>query len=268
LTQTNSMEVHHSHHSGGHRKNWKEYITEFIMLFAAVTLGFFAENLREHQIEKNREIQFLQNIHYDLEQDLREIEITTAFNIEKQLMNDSLVMEYQAKGYQSNLPRFYYLVKNAIIRKFFDHSSSGFTQLKNAGGLRLVEDKSIIQKIIGIENTVMIVESLQESMDQNLLLLRDELNSILDPVTNNKMNRSQNLMNRTRPYLLLRRYNYPDDPNPLTTYETKTLSRLINLCSGPANTTLHINYYLSRLKQQEEILNEEILKKFGDRFKD
>ena len=131
-----------------------------------------------------------------------------------------------------------------------------------------MEDKSIIQKIIGIENTVMIVESLQESMDQNLLLLRDELNSILDPVTNNKMNRSQNLMNRKSPYLLLRRYNYPDDPNPLTTYETKTLSRLINLCSGPANTTLHINYYLSRLKQQEEILNEEILKKFGDRFKD
>jgi len=52
------MEVHHSHHSGGHRKNWKEYITEFIMLFAAVTLGFFAENLREHQIEKIEKYNF------------------------------------------------------------------------------------------------------------------------------------------------------------------------------------------------------------------
>jgi hypothetical protein len=268
LTQTNSMEVHHSHHSGGHKKNWKEYITEFIMLFAAVTLGFFAENLREHQIEKNREIQFLQNIHFDLEQDLKEIEIITAFNHEKQLMNDSLVIEFQTKGYQTNLSRFYYLVKNAIIRKFFDHSSSGFTQLKNAGGLRLIEDKSIIQKIIGIENTVMIVESLQESMDQNLLLLREELNGVLDPVTNNKMNRSQNLMNRTDPYQLLRRYNYPEDPQPLTTYDRKELGKLINLCSGPVNTTLHINFYLDQLKKQEEILNDEILKKFGDRFKD
>jgi hypothetical protein len=41
------MEVHHHSHKP---KNWKEYITEFIMLFAAVTLGFLAENLREHQV--------------------------------------------------------------------------------------------------------------------------------------------------------------------------------------------------------------------------
>lgn len=268
MTQTNSMEVHHAHHSGVHKKNWKEYITEFIMLFAAVTLGFFAENLREHQIEKNREIQFLENIHYDLEQDLVEIKNTTAFNIEKQLLNDSLVMEYKTKGYESNLPRFYYLLKNAIIRKFFDHSTSGFTQLKNAGGLRLIEDKSIIQKIIAIENTIMIVESLQASMDQNLLLLREEENNFLDPVTNNKMNRSQNLLNRNTPYLLLRRYNYPIDPGPLTTYDLKDLRKLINLCSGPANTTIHINFYLNRLKSQEEILNKEILLKYGNRFKD
>ena len=49
------MEVHHHSHKP---KNWKEYITEFIMLFAAVTLGFFAENVREHQIvieRKNQE---------------------------------------------------------------------------------------------------------------------------------------------------------------------------------------------------------------------
>ena len=52
------MEVHHHSH---HPKKWKEYISEFLMLFAAVTLGFFAENLREHQIEKHREIQFLKN---------------------------------------------------------------------------------------------------------------------------------------------------------------------------------------------------------------
>lgn len=58
------MEVHHHSHKP---KNWKEYITEFIMLFAAVTLGFFAENLREIQIEKHREIKYLQNIRQDLQ---------------------------------------------------------------------------------------------------------------------------------------------------------------------------------------------------------
>lgn len=45
------MEVHHHTHKP---KNWKEYVTEFIMLFAAVTLGFLAENLREHQVINHR----------------------------------------------------------------------------------------------------------------------------------------------------------------------------------------------------------------------
>jgi hypothetical protein len=45
------MEVHHHSH---HPKKWKEYITEFIMLFAAVTLGFLAENFREHQVIEHR----------------------------------------------------------------------------------------------------------------------------------------------------------------------------------------------------------------------
>ena len=36
------MEVHHPHHPT-HKKKWSEYIIEFVMLFTAVTLGFFAE---------------------------------------------------------------------------------------------------------------------------------------------------------------------------------------------------------------------------------
>ena len=53
------MEVHHHSH---HPKKWKEYITEFIMLFAAVSLGFFAENIREHQIVVERKNQNLEEI--------------------------------------------------------------------------------------------------------------------------------------------------------------------------------------------------------------
>ena len=47
------MEVHHPHHPT-HKKKWSEYIIEFVMLFAAVTLGFFAENIREHQVINHR----------------------------------------------------------------------------------------------------------------------------------------------------------------------------------------------------------------------
>ena len=60
------MEVHHHSHKP---KNWKEYITEFVMLFTAVTLGFLAENLREHQIVEKHKIQNLTAMISDLKQD-------------------------------------------------------------------------------------------------------------------------------------------------------------------------------------------------------
>ena len=47
------MEVHHPHHPT-HKKKWSEYTLEFVMLFTAVSLGFFAENLRESYVEKER----------------------------------------------------------------------------------------------------------------------------------------------------------------------------------------------------------------------
>lgn len=62
------MEVHHPHHPT-HKKKWTEYITEFIMLFAAVTLGFFAENVREHQVVQHKTNQNLQSVILDLRKD-------------------------------------------------------------------------------------------------------------------------------------------------------------------------------------------------------
>jgi hypothetical protein len=47
------MEVHHSSHVQ-HSKKWKDYLYEFLMLFLAVTAGFFVENQREHFIENKR----------------------------------------------------------------------------------------------------------------------------------------------------------------------------------------------------------------------
>ncbi|MFM6995115.1 MAG: hypothetical protein ACKOWO_08380 [Sediminibacterium sp.] len=67
------MEVHHPHHPT-HKKKWSEYIIEFVMLFAAVTLGFLAENLREHQVVIERKNQNLLAMMQDLKRDSVQIE--------------------------------------------------------------------------------------------------------------------------------------------------------------------------------------------------
>jgi hypothetical protein len=51
------MEVHH--HAGVEKKNFKEYFLEFLMIFLAVTMSFFAESLREHMVYQPREMGIL-----------------------------------------------------------------------------------------------------------------------------------------------------------------------------------------------------------------
>ncbi|HEY4875714.1 MAG TPA: hypothetical protein VIH86_09100 [Puia sp.] len=45
------MEVHHHPDVHHQRKRFKEYFLEFLMIFLAVTMGFFAESLRERKIK-------------------------------------------------------------------------------------------------------------------------------------------------------------------------------------------------------------------------
>jgi hypothetical protein len=63
------MEVHHHpdlHHKG---KKWKEYFLEFLMIFLAVTMGFFAENIREHFSDNERVAQLSRQLIQDLKKD-------------------------------------------------------------------------------------------------------------------------------------------------------------------------------------------------------
>jgi hypothetical protein len=61
------MEVHAHTHTP--RKKWTHYFWEFFMLFIAVTLGFFVENMREHYIEHKRGLQYIRSFVEDLKTD-------------------------------------------------------------------------------------------------------------------------------------------------------------------------------------------------------
>ena len=93
------MEVHHKDHLP---KNWKEYLTEFLMLFAAVTLGFFAENIREHQIESHRATVFLEQIKNDLKSDIRRLE-NTVESVERSSKQNQRETDISVKEVQTEL---------------------------------------------------------------------------------------------------------------------------------------------------------------------
>src|SRR5215467_11409132 len=72
------MEVHHPHHVT-QKKKWTEYLLEFFMLFLAVFLGFLAENVREHQVENNRELQYIKSLTADLDDDVSNLDSMIMF---------------------------------------------------------------------------------------------------------------------------------------------------------------------------------------------
>ena len=67
--KTENMETHaqHLHHAPG-KKIW-HYFYEFLMLFLAVTLGFFVENQREDYTEHKRANVYAASLHNDLQDD-------------------------------------------------------------------------------------------------------------------------------------------------------------------------------------------------------
>ncbi len=165
------MEVHHRTHIP---KQLKEYITEFIMLFAAVTLGFFAENLREHYIEKEREEKFVEIVHEDLLNDisaLKKIHDRYQIRIKRE---DTLINLLSNPNFKKTND-LYYLARINSIREFFHHSKNGFQQLKNAGGLRLIENIEVIKKIQAYENNIEEMDELQQLTEGLLMNYREKM---------------------------------------------------------------------------------------------
>ena len=143
------MEVHHPHHHSGHvKKKFQEYFSEFLMLFAAVTLGFFAENKREHYVEREREHQYMQSFYEDLRKDTAELgKVRKTFLRQAAYIDTTVEYIFNGKNDTASIKKLYKLNLGTLGThgvKFIERTSS---QLKNAGGLRLIENNEISDKI-------------------------------------------------------------------------------------------------------------------------
>lgn len=134
------MEVHHHSH---HPKKWKEYITEFIMLFAAVTLGFFAENQREHYIEGLRETQYMESLMEDLSRDKFDVNESIKFTKTQISYYDTAIALLSENNWTpDNVKKLYRAslkLGGSRPTTFVDRTSS---QLR-AGGMRIIRNKKV-----------------------------------------------------------------------------------------------------------------------------
>ena len=80
LTPTPDMEVHHHPDLHHKRKKFREYFLEFLMIFLAVSMGFFAESFREHITENAKEKEYILSMLEDVQTDTVNIHAAMAAN--------------------------------------------------------------------------------------------------------------------------------------------------------------------------------------------
>src|SRR5665213_896527 len=161
-----SMEVHHPHHVT-HKKKWGEYLLEFLMLFLAVFLGFVAENIRETQVEKEREMQYIESLVADLKSD--QVIITQHLqSVQSSLiMMDSMINVLNTPSQlDSNTGKLYYWARLSPRLNPLSTSSRTFDQLKNSGNFRLIRNMKTSNMIMGYYEkfpVIRLLESINET---------------------------------------------------------------------------------------------------------
>ena len=147
------MEVHHHPHV--EKKSFKEYMLEGLMIFLAVTMGFFAENLREHFSDKKNEKQIIIALKKDLEKDtlllhdLIDIYIPTYHS-----WIDSSHHYVDSLSVKGNERIFCKAFFNATYWKIYTPPAIALTLLKNPSTFSLIEDETVKKEILDYNVTI------------------------------------------------------------------------------------------------------------------
>jgi len=138
------MEVHH--HPKVEKKNFKEYFLEFIMIFLAVALGFFSENIREYFNDKAEIKSSMRSLIGDLRADVNMFNETIAINKLTDRRIDTLITLLKLD--RSNTSHIYFLARYITANNnIYTPDNKTFDQMKNSDVLKLIESRAISDSI-------------------------------------------------------------------------------------------------------------------------
>ena len=245
------------------KKKWYVYFIDFIMLFVAVTLGFLAENLRDQQTDKNREISYLKNVHEDLLVDINRFEFVMSANNWRLLMLDSLHMEINKVS--PDLPSLYYYIRNLAVRTTFESSHLGLDQIKASGGFRLIQNAKIIAGIQDYERRLNSAMKLEEIRERTLEQARFKMAVVFDAGTLYQMTKNQSMFKGEKMEV---RFKRPAYAAPFVVGDRETFNELINYVNIGLNTNLYLNNRFNELKSIAKALDAAIMEEYGSQFVD
>jgi len=135
-------------------KKWSAYFLEFLMLFLAVSLSFFAENLRERKSDNAKEREYIFSMIEDAQKDKENISLAVTSNKLRIAHLDSLASfcsNYQPSLESDSILYSHYL-HGLKHPDFVKPTERTLQQLKNAGGMRLIRNKKAVDHIVLYDN--------------------------------------------------------------------------------------------------------------------
>ena len=135
------MEVHHHSHTA--RKKWTHYFWEFLMLFLAVTLGFFVENWREHIIENRRAAELARSLYHELQRDSANLKEVQSSRLKRENCIQYLIQFIQDSNLTNPSNEFCVCMVEGLtsfVPATFEPRDAILVQLKSSGMLRYFKD--------------------------------------------------------------------------------------------------------------------------------
>ena len=242
-----NMEKHH--HPDMHHKSkpFKEYLLEGLMIFIAVTMGFFAESLREHLGDKEKERQNIENVLRCLKSDTAKLNKIIAGNKLQVKFIDSLLTLKNKNLHDSFINnKFYFYATNGLfVDIYFKPNDAAMQQLKSSGTLRLIRKQKVIDELLQYEIDN---RDLKSQQDDHYLYAQKAWTA-LDQVVDESILMDSSKFNVSEYNYDLQTFRYS---NPETVYVTDDQKLIRLLFNNSAALGLITKLYISLLEGQLE----------------
>ena len=149
------------------KKSWTDYLFEFTVPFLAVTAAFLLNAERESYVERQLERQYVNSMVEDLQLD------TAYMNSRKKFIQITIQrLDTLIKYLHRPEPKTIYKIYNAssgfmYAGPIFRANDRTLQQLKNTGGLRLIRNKDISDKIVVYDRKIIENIMFQEAAIEN-----------------------------------------------------------------------------------------------------
>ncbi len=172
------MEIHHHPEPG--KKNFKEYFLEFLMIFLAVTLGFFAENLREHFAQNSSTKEYLEACRDELLQQQQLFDRYKGVYQRQIVACDSIKSIFFSKQENSKIDVVKRFLVPSVTQTEIPFNTSSYDQMVSAGALRFIGNIDLRDSLATYKGQIEILKNFNARFLQTLFEYMNSVARLID----------------------------------------------------------------------------------------